>query len=216
MSDSWPPPPTTGEAPAWTPPESGPDTSTPGTDAVAFAALACGILPLWPLAIIFGIVSLRRIRTSGQGGRGLGIAGIALGCVWVLVGVAALALLDGDEVRPAAELQVGDCFDTPDDGDVLEVATASCDEPHDAEAYAEFDIPGDAFPGEDQTVTAAQAGCNERFEVFVGLAPGASALRVFLLYPTAESWDEHGDRQVTCAIVDPAAQTVGSLQGVAR
>ncbi|ORX03756.1 hypothetical protein AWC29_16960 [Mycobacterium triplex] len=45
----------------------------------------CGIGPI--LGIIFGIVALGKIKQTGEGGRGLAIAGIAIGAVLIVVGI---------------------------------------------------------------------------------------------------------------------------------
>lgn len=66
---------------------------TPGRDGFAIAALVLGLVGGALLAIVFGIVALTRIRSSGRKGRGMAITGIVLGSV-VLVGgvVAAVAI----------------------------------------------------------------------------------------------------------------------------
>ena len=66
-----------------------------GTDGLAIASLVLGILWLWwigsILAVVFGHISLNRIKASGDSipGRGLAIAGLVLG----YVGLGFLALL---------------------------------------------------------------------------------------------------------------------------
>ena len=66
------------------------------TNAWSIASLILGILWLWwvgaVLAIGFGLVALREIRSSDgqEGGRGLAIAGIVLGSVWCGFGLIGL------------------------------------------------------------------------------------------------------------------------------
>jgi hypothetical protein len=45
----------------------------------------CGIGPI--LGIIFGILALSKIKQTGEGGRGLAIAGIAIGAVLIVFGI---------------------------------------------------------------------------------------------------------------------------------
>ena len=64
-----------------------------GTNGLAIASLVLGILWLYwigsILAVVCGHVALHQMRTSGQSGRGLAIAGLVLG----YVGLALIALL---------------------------------------------------------------------------------------------------------------------------
>ena len=59
------------------------------TDGFAVASLLLGLAGITVigavLGIIFGIMALRRIRRTGQRGRGLAIAGLAFSAIWLLV-----------------------------------------------------------------------------------------------------------------------------------
>jgi len=63
--------------------------AAPPTNGLAIASLALGILWLSGLgsvlALIFGYVSLHQIKERGEGGRGMAVAGLALGWVGVAV-----------------------------------------------------------------------------------------------------------------------------------
>ena len=66
-------------------------------------------------------------------------------------------ITEGGDVGVFA-LEVGDCFDQPPDGNIEEVAGVPCDEPHDTEVYAKFDMEGgdDApYPGDAAVQTCA-------------------------------------------------------------
>jgi hypothetical protein len=56
-----------------------------------------GILWMWwigsVVAVILGHVALHQIRTSGQGGRGMAIAGLALGYIGVAAGMLVIITL---------------------------------------------------------------------------------------------------------------------------
>ncbi len=63
-----------------------------GTNGMAIASLVCSLLgwlcgigPI--LGIIFGVLALNKIKQTGEGGRGLAIAGIAIGAVLIVFGV---------------------------------------------------------------------------------------------------------------------------------
>ncbi|WP_308301015.1 MULTISPECIES: DUF4190 domain-containing protein [unclassified Crossiella] len=56
------------------------------TNGMSVAALVCGIIPFFilpVLGIIFGAVALNQIKQSGEQGRGMALAGLVVGCVWV-------------------------------------------------------------------------------------------------------------------------------------
>ena len=68
---------------------------SPSTNGLAIASLVLGIIWIYwigsILAVIFGHVALAQIKKSGQGGRGLAIAGLTLG--WIGVGFLTLFIL---------------------------------------------------------------------------------------------------------------------------
>ncbi|GAA2824161.1 DUF4190 domain-containing protein [Crossiella cryophila] len=56
------------------------------TNGMSVAALVCGIIPFFilpVLGIIFGAVALNQIKQTGDQGRGMALAGLVVGCVWV-------------------------------------------------------------------------------------------------------------------------------------
>ncbi len=59
--------------------------SRPGTDGFAIAALIVAVLGGVLISILLGIIALRRIRLTGQGGRGLAIAAFVLSGLWAAV-----------------------------------------------------------------------------------------------------------------------------------
>lgn len=89
----------TEEPPSYPPPPPGgygyPPPQAVGTNGMAIASLVCSLFG-WIciiggiLGIIFGFMALGQIRQSGQGGRGMAIAGIVIGVV-----VTALVILAG-------------------------------------------------------------------------------------------------------------------------
>lgn len=128
----------------------------------------------------------------------------------------------GPVVSPAVvdafDVRVGDCFQgselssTDDIEEVFDVDAVPCDVPHDNEVYAIFELPDGDFPGNDELVRLSNEGCLQRFADFVGAEYETSRLDVFSLFPSQTSWED-GDREVVCAVFDPAGPVEGSVAG---
>ena len=120
---------------------------------------------------------------------------------------------EGEEMDVFA-LEVGDCFNSLEMDEVTEVDGLSCDKSHVYEVYYAFDIVADEFPGEEAVAEEAADGCLATFEGFVGLAYEDSFLDISYLYPTTESWNRGGDREVLCLVLnlDETPRT-GTAQG---
>lgn len=104
---------------------------------------------------------------------------------------------------PVGELMVGDCF--VDLGPGAGVELVPCDEPHQGEVFATFEIPGgsgDSFPGDEAAWDTASAACLAEFEGYVGEPFATSPLDFFAWFPSAETWAS-GDRLVVCAATMP-------------
>lgn len=92
---SYPPPPPQAyppPGPGYAPPPGPGYPAAAGTNSMAIASLVCSLLgwlcgvgPI--LGIIIGIVALGKIKETGEGGRGLAIAGIAIGAVLIVGGI---------------------------------------------------------------------------------------------------------------------------------
>jgi hypothetical protein len=110
---------------------------------------------------------------------------------------------------------VGDCrleaaSGLPEDADVV-----PCAEQHDEEVFHEIEMPDGAFSQD--AVEATSAECvGDPFTAFVGVQREASALGVYPIPPTTETWDQPGGRVVYCVLFDPAGQIEGTLEGAAR
>jgi len=194
------------------------DGAPAGFDGYAIAALVTSLVGCVPLGLVFGVLALRRIGRTGQQGRGLAIFGIVLSVVWAGA-LVVRELADDDAERDVFELRAGDCFDDPPEAEELEaVSSVPCDDPHDAEVYAEFaaTTEGDDYPGESALIAEAERGCFERFEPFAGIAPESTTLAIHFLAPTQQSWENVDDREITCIVADPSGPTTGSLEGAAR
>jgi hypothetical protein len=84
---SWPP------SPGYLPPEE------QRTNGFAIASLVFGIISGILLAVIFGIIALVQIGTTGQKGRGMAIGALAVTGGWVLIGVGRRRRLLGGRTR---------------------------------------------------------------------------------------------------------------------
>ena len=112
------------------------------------------------------------------------------------------------------QIRVGDCFDdTAGSEEISSLPAVPCDQPHDNEAYASFNVSLASYPDEDSMYELAFESCQERFEPFVGMAYENSSLDIYTLYPTSQGWAQ-GDREVVCAVFDMEAnKLVGSMKG---
>lgn len=153
------------------------------------------------------------------------LVALALGAASLtLAGCSLLGNVGNDTQAPSGEgdstdvftLEVGDCLnDAGVEGEVSEVPTVPCSEPHDSEAYASILMADGDFPGDDVVDDQAVSDCTTEFDAFVGLDYQTSALDFAYYFPTEASW-EQGDREILCLIYDPAGKVTGSLQGAAE
>lgn len=114
-------------------------------------------------------------------------------------------VIEGGDVGVLA-LNVGDCFDDPpgvfetdEMTEVESVAAVPCDEPHDNQAYAKFDLPDGDWPGDEETSQDAFDGCLDEFEAMIGEPYETSPLDILPLSPTETGW-RLGDHEVLCAV----------------
>jgi len=136
----------------------------------------------------------------------------------ILLMAAAVVVLAACGQTSVFDVTVGDCFDDPPEFDeVSSVPIIDCAEPHDNEVYAIFDYTGSAdYPGDDEIERAANTGCIDRFEEFVGIDYFESEIFVGAFWPSPGTWDD-GDREVICfAYEGDFSKITGTLQGAAR
>ena len=84
---------------------------TGGTNGFAIASLVCGIASLCAglvtaiLAVVFGHVALAQISRSGghEQGRGLAIAGLVIGYVFIALGVLYIVFIFGLAALPSVQ-----------------------------------------------------------------------------------------------------------------
>lgn len=118
------------------------------------------------------------------------------------------------------DIAVGSCassesFADSEQGLVEELPLIDCEEPHDLEAIASTEIDGDEYPGEAAVTSQADEFCVAEFEDFVGISYEESELVVNYFAPTADTWDQIGDREILCWLITPEL-VEGSQEGAAR
>lgn len=123
--------------------------------------------------------------------------------------------IEGAEMVPFAELEVGDCiplFDYGDAPEIFELPVVPCDQPHTDEVFFILDLEGDEFPGDVAVEDAAWDACLAEFEGYVGVPYDMSELDFYTYPPTKVSWVRAGDRTVQCMLFS-YDEVTGSLQG---
>lgn len=217
-------------APLWGGYQSSPFQSQedPNSRSLGIAALICCILPI-PLSIIAGVVMafvvLSRGRQRAGRGRGLAIGALAAAGVWVLV-VAAVVIVavasDAERTNGTVtssgrvlttSLRAGDCFTLPKGEQVMTVTVQPCPTPHDAEVFADFELDPGPYPGDRLVTGAAEGGCIDRWEAFIGTPYDESTLDLYYFIPTKATWS---DRTVICSAMQDGVRTSGTLRQSAR
>ena len=189
-----------------------PSEKAPGPDGFAVASLVLSLVGGALLSVVLGVVALNRIRRTGQGGRRLALAGLAISALWI-AGATALTVraltappvrAAGGQVQRAAQVDVddlraGDCVVTlPDASDGLRrVDAVPCTTAHAAEVITVVDLPDGRYPGDQQVLTLTREGCR-RFLPDLADAVGQTVNRYYSM-PTGDTW-RHGDHGATCFV----------------
>ncbi|MCE7083154.1 DUF4190 domain-containing protein [Streptomyces sp. ST2-7A] len=195
---------------------------------MSIAALVLAF-PMAPIGLILGIVALVRLRRHRPPvrGRGFAIAAIVVGCysVVMITAVVVPVLIDPDSERwgnsgtAMTDLAVGTCFLSPSaedlsaDGEVTDVETVPCAEPHDAEVVALLDVGRELeeYPGEEWWDTTAYERCAEEARRYA-IDPWAGSAILEYYHPSRPGWAA-GDHIVTCVIATPGGGTTDSMRG---
>lgn len=113
----------------------------------------------------------------------------------------------------AFSMQVGDCVLEPDSEQIGSLDAVPCDQPHDFEVYALFDMTNGDWPGQDVVDAAVEERCPILYEEAIGISYLESAYYFQAIYPTIDSWINGNDREIVCVVFEPEAQITGSLLG---
>ncbi len=112
------------------------------------------------------------------------------------------------------DLEVGDCFDDGAGQDEAEtVLGVACENPHLHEVYAVYSLREGTYPGDGEVEDAARSICRDGFAPFVGEEPEESDLDYLALFPSRDSWQRLGDRDVVCAVYRVDGDTVTGSRG---
>lgn len=201
---------------------------------LAIASFVLGLLGAFlltaALSVILGIAALAEIRRTGKRGKGLGIAGIALSCVWTatIIGLFVVGATtgggspgaatgnSGSTSHPASvnvfSLPVGTCFDNPTGNTlgITSVTAIACTKAHNAQVFAEFATTGSRFPGTTALERRANSGCNARITGNVDQSKITSTMSLHFIFPQQLAWDS-GQRRISCLIVDSRNMTSSVL-----
>jgi hypothetical protein len=140
------------------------------------------------------------------------VLGVLVALVVLVVGGGiAFYLLVGKDTVTAMDVKVGDCLkEIPDSARVLTVQTIGCEESHAGEVFSVLVMPESDFPGQPAIDEYADK-CSPELATYSPAAMTDDSIQLYVLYPTAETWDQ-GDRAVTCiATLDPPR--AGSIKG---
>jgi len=104
-------------------------------------------------------------------------------------------------------LKTGQCIDP--NGQTATVV--SCGDPHDAEVFATFALPGSKWPGTAAVGAAASSGCSDRLSGYLNPQLAISLASTYI-YPDSVAW-QAGTRTVVCEVRATKGQLTGSVQG---
>lgn len=122
----------------------------------------------------------------------------------------------------AFAIRSGDCFNdkrsaSVNASEVSSLAAVPCEEPHDNEIYALFNLEVAAFPENEAIAEIVNEECLIRFAPYVGRDYESSSLEIAAMQPTLQAWNEPGDREVACILFDMNLRKLqGSMKGSGR
>lgn len=138
-----------------------------------------------------------------------GLIGVAVLVVVAGVGVIALVVSSGSETA-IVDLDVGDCFDLPDDdgGDQIQtVDVVDCAEPHLAEVVSDgaLNSGDDPYPLDDELFARVEQACRAADVV------DSDAFGLLPIAPTPELWESFDGRFLCVAIPFGGEPMTGSI-----
>jgi len=167
------------------------------------------------------VVLAQRRRTARRVGQAIRVGTTAVclsGCSW-------FSGLSADDGPVPVEVSVfdvepGQCFAAQQqlEAEIATLEAIPCDGPHRQESYAivAYQPPAgvqvDAFPGEQNLKSYADANCAEQFEKYVGISYLDSSLFFTYLFPSARGWEQSNDRSVVCFITTSGAELTSSAK----
>jgi hypothetical protein len=133
-------------------------------------------------------------RVSGR--RTTVIAAVLVAAFAIAAGIAVFVLSEEDRYGAVSgervdwtDLEVGDCFQLPNENDPAVLDRVTCDSSHDYEVFDDSDYPGTAFPSDDAFNSYALARCDPAFATYTGSASDEQTLLQWYWWaPTKHSW----------------------------
>jgi hypothetical protein len=197
-------------------------------DGFSIAALVLGIIAIFPLGIIFGIIGITRTKLGIRRGRGMAIAGIILSSLWVallVVGIV-VAVVDAtqgisrdangqiskQQKASPARLRAGDCLNTPDSQgtEINKITVMPCSIPHNAQDIAEVTIPDGSYPGASSLQSTGSNLCLSHYIAYLGTSH--TDLEPYLFYPSKQRWNDLDDHKVHCVLVNTDGNVTGQIK----
>jgi hypothetical protein len=149
---------------------------------VAWVLVGCGAVVLAGASCVAGVLGLETFDDTVRGRSGEIVEAGDLGVM---------------------SIRTGDCVDLPDQtpGWISSVDGVPCEKPHDGQVFAEFDVEGGSYPGEDEMIRQAVAGCDDRWPAMIDGEWGFDGVfDLAIIYPRWSSW-QLGDREVSCIVI---------------
>jgi len=156
---------------------------------------------------------------AGRHGRGIRIAALFIIAALAIIGgaIGTVGALTHGFRKPVTikyresavfKLRVGDCVSAPD-GELVSVLP--CSAPHQAEVFATFTLPDQAWPGRPKGRTEASSGCASRLSGYLN-PQLATSLTMSYVFPDFVAW-RAGTRTVICEVRATSGQLTGSVRG---
>src|SRR5690625_3184466 len=206
----------------------------PATPGVATAALVLGIIsvvmfpPAGIVALILGIIALRRIARLASGGRGMAIAGLITGSMGTAITVFLILAfvflfntaqessisVNSPRTIPSQSASIGHCLDVlPETDAELSYWLVPCSDPHLAGIVTVRPTQNSDFPATSQEVEALAARClsgsytaRKKMEEL-----GLENFQIFAVIPDEDRWDGGFDANFHCLVTPTSGYMQGSL-----
>lgn len=116
----------------------------------------------------------------------------------------------------AFDVRVGDCTGELPSGGITNVTLIPCGQEHYWEVFHSATLTDESYPGQTVIYEEGNKLCKEAFTEFVGVAPTKSKLQLTFFYPTQDTWQNTGDREVLCVLGSPKGGLKGSAEGTKK
>ncbi|MEV4560170.1 DUF4190 domain-containing protein [Kitasatospora sp. NPDC049285] len=208
-----------------------------GSSGLAITALVLGLLGCCAGVggIGFGIGALNQIKRTGRAGRGMAIAGIVLGSLWLLISIVVLATMDyndpafdsrrstwgstptatakAPDTPQAFSLTQGQCFNKA--SGTGRVRVVDCAQQHYGEVYWSGLTPQmtSTYPGDAKIKKDADKLCDDHLDGYVmDTWSLPESVNIHYFHPGEDTWDNVLGRRVVCFLIDDDKDRTGTLR----